>query len=509
MQKLMTMCATILALTTLTITTHAANPHATLTWKGPGTCLQCHTTKAKEVHASVHYQWKGASPAITNHTTTGGKNNGAMNAYCINITGNWNGCGSCHVGLGAMPTATATTAQLQNIDCLICHQEKYKRVKVNGIFQPDTAKMTITMDQAVQTLTRPTRAACLQCHAKGGGGDNFKRGDMALAHGSTTDRTFDVHMATTGANLSCTACHKTSAHKIAGRGTDLRPTDLATAVTCSTSTCHATKTNVTSGHSSSDISMHVGRVACQTCHVKTYARNALDTAATEATEMNRDWTTPVWSTTLNRYEPTITLANDQKPVYAFWSGKSWGYNVGDAAVIDPATGKYKISRPLGAITDAQPTKLYPFKYKTAMQPLATGLNKLVALDTSVYFSSGNYLSAVQQGMVNMGYNAGEPVKLVPTDEYQLITHEVMPKDNALTCNQCHTSTATQMKLPAMGYTLKAAATTVCTQCHEYESNPGFTKVHAIHVKDKKVDCSLCHKFSRPERGLSTAIIKGD
>lgn len=507
MQKLMIIGSSVLIFVALALTAYAANPHATLTWKGPATCLQCHLSKAKDVHKSVHYQWKGVSPAITNHTVTGGKNDSAMNAYCINTLGNWNGCSSCHVGLGAKPETTATTAQLENIDCLICHQENYKRVKVNGIFQPDTAKMTITMDQAVRTVTKPTRTACLQCHAKGGGGDNFKRGDMALAHGATTDRAFDVHMATTGANLNCTTCHKTSAHKIAGRGSDLRPTDLSTAVTCSTSSCHATKSNITSGHSSADISKHVGRVACQTCHIKTYARNASDTTATESTEMNRDWTKPAWSAPLNRYEPTMTMANDQKPTYAFWGGKSWGYNVGDAAVIDPATGKYKISRPLGAITDAQPTKLYPFKYKTAMQPLATSLNKLVALDTSVYFASGNYISAVQQGLVNMGYNASEPFKLVSTDEYQLIAHEVMPTTEALTCNQCHGSTATQMKLSTMGYTLKAAAKTVCAQCHGYKSNPGFTKLHNKHVKDKKIDCSLCHTFSRPERKLSTAIMR--
>ena len=53
-----------------------------------------------------------------------------------------------------MPESTASQTQLENIDCLICHQAQYKRVKSGGVFVPDTANMTITMDQAVQTVTQ-------------------------------------------------------------------------------------------------------------------------------------------------------------------------------------------------------------------------------------------------------------------------------------------------------------------------------------------------------------------
>ncbi len=31
--------------------------------------------------------------------------------------------------------------------------------------------------------------------------------------------------------------------------------------------------------------------------------------------------------------------------------------------------------------------------------------------------------------------------------------------------------------------------------------PSYNKLHDKHVKDKKYDCSWCHGFSRPERGL--------
>jgi len=44
---------------------------------------------------------------------------------------------------------------LENIDCLICHQKDYKRKKdtVTGLMIPDTANMTITMDQASRQST--------------------------------------------------------------------------------------------------------------------------------------------------------------------------------------------------------------------------------------------------------------------------------------------------------------------------------------------------------------------
>ena len=53
----------------------------------------------------------------------------------------------------------------------------------------------------------------------------------------------------------------------------------------------------------------------------------------------------------------------------------------DTAVLDPETGAYPTSRPLGDINDG---KLYPFKYKTATQPMITKDKKLLALDTLEY-----------------------------------------------------------------------------------------------------------------------------
>ena len=496
--------------------TGGSGPHANLTYTGGTMCLQCHSKQATDMASSVHYKWETPYAKISNKPgVTGGKLNTAVNAYCINTLGNFNGCGGCHIGAGAMPGTVADATQ--NIDCLVCHQKDYKRVRnsTTGLFEPDTVKMTISMDQAVQTLHKPVKSNCLQCHAKGGGGDALKRGDLALINGTTTDRNYDVHMASTGANLTCQQCHTYTNHHVAGRGSDLRPTDSTVAIGCSTSTCHSTKTSLTTSHTSADISHHVGRVACQTCHIPTYGKQAADAVLNtttgfgdQKTETDRTWVTPEWSVANNRWEPTVVKSNNLKPVYAFFDGTSWAYDLHDVAVIDPTTGNYKISRPNGGINTAN-TKLYPFKYKTSTQPMHTASGKLIALNTSVYFKTADVAGAIQSGLTNMGLPAGDAYTMVKADEYQMLNHTVSPKANALQCAACHGTTsvpATQMNLKSMGYTLKAAQSVVCTQCHSNKSMPSFTSLHSKHITSEKIDCSMCHTFSRAaERGLTIGI----
>lgn len=495
----------------------ALSQHASLAWTGSyQECAGCHANKVNEVLNSTHYQWKGSSAEMisgapqqgkTIQLDAGGKilpGASAMNAYCINILGNWSGCGSCHIGLGATPTTSN-----YNIDCLVCHQKLYKRKKVNGVFQPDTANMCISMDTAVRTVHRPKRENCAQCHAYGGGGDNFKRGDLAVAHVSTTDTTFDRHMATAGANLKCQDCHITSQHKIAGRGSDLRPLDSTTIVTCAN--CHAGKAGA-SGHETADVNRHVGRVACQTCHIPTFAKNAADTSATEATEVYRDWALPEWNAAKNRWEPTLSKANNITPKYLHWNGTSWGYNLLDQALWDPATGTYPMSRPKGGINDTA-SKLYPFKYKTAKQAFSADHNLIIPIDTAKYWAmpasptAADINAAVAAGLTNLGLTS-TAFNWITTDEYQLIAHEVPPaSNNVLTCTKCHTdSTASQMKLGTdLGYTVKKQTSDLCNDCHAFKTYSSgysnFRTLHNKHVTDKKLDCSRCHNFTRPERGL--------
>ena len=486
--------------------TDPSAPHAALNWSEyPANCLSCHPSEFSDAYQGVHYQWQGSAPENTNRPDLlQGKLTNEMNSYCVNILGNWQICGKCHAGRGAIPvwTSAPTREQLLNVDCLVCHNMDYANARTrlaNGSMGV-TSTDTVVLDSYVRNIAEPTRASCLKCHAYAGGGDAVKRGDLAWASANTTDRTYDVHLATTGANLTCQQCHTWSKHKVTGRGSDISVTDNPGEIRCSTASCHPTKASA-SGHGESAIGRHVARVACQTCHIPEYGRNAADSAATEATEIDRNWLT---TNTLvpKPWHPGTTKANDLTPVYKWWNGTSYLVLLGDQNMQAEADGTYATSKPNGSVSDAS-AKLYPFKYKTATQPMRTVNRMLVALNTLDYMTgSGNPATATSLGLQGMGYLGTDAVQWVRTSTYQALNHQVAPKSTALDCTVCHGSTARLDLQGDLGYGLKDSEATVCTQCHERESDElSFTSVHDKHVKDKGYDCSWCHNFSRPERGL--------
>ncbi len=473
--------------------------HENLAFNGPGTCLECHYEHALDIFGSTHYQWKGIAPDMINQASwLQGKHAGAVNTYCGNITGNWQGCSSCHIGRGAEPGDTPTEAQLENIDCMICHQEAYKRKKINGVMQPDAANMSISMDEAVQTVHSPTRVTCLQCHAKAGGGDAVKRGDLALATGVTADKQYDVHMATSGADMNCQSCHVPENHRFPGKGSDIRPTDLVGVdLECASSGCHSSEP-----HDSSDINKHTAKVACQTCHIPVYGKNASDTVAKEATEMHRSWQAGS-DHSHSPLHPVTIKRNDQLPVYRHWNRASENTLLFDEVHEDWATGTYHTSVPDGAV-DQINSKLYPFKYKTSDYPIRTESNQLIALDTSVFFATADADAAVMSGLENMGFNSNDEYHWVTTDTYQLLSHQVSPSDDALDCVTCHMTTSRMDLQGDLGFApIDANRDTCASSCHSaekalewaYGSFEEFDQYHKKH-REKGADCQDCHAFSR-------------
>lgn len=472
-----------------------SDPHAGLTHEGyPYNCLACHADKAEQVTKTVHYQWMGDTPDMVNGVgQRQGKLTSSVNSYCINIQGDWPVCGSCHVGRGQRPDEAA--GRLDNVDCLVCHNSNYatRRTRLPdgtlGVVDPD--------DSLVRTIHRPSRANCLSCHAKAGGGDGVKRGDLSLATASNTDRGFDVHMNAGGRDLTCQSCHMFKDHKVIGKGSDLRPTDdPARGAEVSCLTCHVDK-STREGHDTEKINDHVARVACQTCHIPLYAK--------VPTEVHRDWRmhhdgTPADASALPGHPYTEKLA-DLVPLYRFWNRKSDNALLGDDAsrTYNLGLDTWPTSTPLGDVHDA---KLYPFKYKTATQPMTSADHRLIALNTWEYLKiSGNVNTAIEQGLAAMGYTASTPYEWVTTDTYGMLNHGISPSSDALQCTDCHDRSDRMDLQGELGYQLKEDSSLVCIQCHGPKENINFTKIHDKHVKGKKYDCSNCHTFSRPERGL--------
>ena len=153
-----------------------------------------------------------------------------------------------------------------------------------------------------------------------------------------------------------------------------------------------------------------------------YAKDASDSgAATEATETHRTWLDTHSESA--PYHPAAIKSNDLVPQYRFWNRENENYLLGDFARTDPRTGHYPTSRPVGHSTRVD-SKLYAFKYKTAEQPIINSTNQLLALDTSVYFATGDHVAAAEQGLVNMGLEDTEPFSWIETDTLQMLNHEV-------------------------------------------------------------------------------------
>ena len=467
-------------------------------YEGTKTCLACHEEEAREVHASVHYQWKGDSRDAINLGGEPAGKLGGINDFCIYPDINWigkltnldgmqvdGGCAKCHAGLGDQPTVDVTQSQLENIDCLVCHSRDYvRKVGMAGTgfkFVPDEDKMPVSLLDAATDITLPGKDRCLNCHTRSGGGDNFKRGDIEEAHRNPS-RSFDVHMASVengGAGLQCIDCHTVMSHRIAGRGTDLRPRDSYDEVSCTK--CHSSRP-----HDDEKIDKHTARVNCTVCHIPTYAKAA-------PTDMERDWSKPGEIDPAKRlYDPHMVKLSNVVPEYKFFNGLSRFYKFGDMAV--PAqSGRVEMSAPEGDIHDPN-AKIFAFKHHLGRQPIDPSTGRLLPLKIGIFFQSGNLDEAVEKGTVAVGWTPGSH-DFMDTERYMGLFHEVAPKESALSCSGCHNGD-NRLDFDALGYTPKTTYNNkpLCAGCHSLKS-ADFKKLHDKHVKDKKFDCSTCHTFS--------------
>ena len=498
----------------------------------------------------------------------------------------------------------AATTELANIDCLTCHQEVYKRFPdwtiegqgfenfsllnlelIDGVlvesignevlktgfsgiprvseagdflFKPagseipaniPITKMPLTTLAAAQSVHATTRKSCLNCHAGAGGANGAKRGDISLDNINPSIQ-MDFHMSPAGGNLTCSNCHSAGDHRVKGRGLDLRANDITERFTCDSGSCHSkTPHGDYSNTVGSSIDKHATKIACQTCHIPTYAKSAV------GTEIARDWQSPHPSNSAcngrGGWLPNENKGYNLVPVYKWFDGTSkvsyLGENLDnvntiamDAFIATLFAGDYTtadrafvLGEPNGAI-DNPAAKIYPMKEHWGKLARNDNTNTLIAHSTFEFFRTGSFCRAVDIGLGNNGDNCtGIPGSLempantstVPVFTYQTINHGVETKNNALGgsikgCGSCHSGLSggpNQLDLSKFEYglrtlpsvvintrqkTLNGDAKLVCTQCHENkEEGFSFAKMHEKHIKDKKKDCSSCHNFSRPERGL--------
>lgn len=404
-------------------------------------CIRCHTERGKEFMRTEHWKWMKKDTTITGKEVVLGKEN-VPNNFCIGVNSNEKLCSKCHAGYGYGDKHFDFTDQ-KNIDCLACHDNTgtYKKSK-GGAPAP-----SVDLAVVAQHVGYPSRKTCGSCHYKGGGGNNVKHGDLEVALNSCT-RDIDVHMAKDETNMECTECHKTHNHKITG--------NVYTVSTSNENRSSCTQCHTTTPHKSKILNAHFEQIACQTCHIPTYAK-------VNPTKMYWDWSTAGQFKGGKPYDEEEELSPDSikeysskhgtaifvknvVPEYVWFNGNTKIHMFRDKITESPLV----LNKLIGSYEDNihpkdynHPSKIYPVKvmrgkqiydynYKTLIQPKTVGPK-----GSGAYWADFDWNASAKAGMEYLGYPYSGKYGFVKTESYWLLNHMVAPKEEALKCESCH------------------------------------------------------------------------
>lgn len=362
------------------------------------------------------------------------------------------------------------------MDCLVCHErtgtykkfpsgagypapyiedpkhpgeQKGKLFKGNGktYYAPNWSVVA-------QSVGRPTRQNCGTCHFYGGGGDAVKHGDLDSSLIKPA-KTLDVHMGSLesgGQNFSCSRCHTTRNHHVAGRIYDkpaalerksLLQNDLGDKIMCES--CHGQHPH--SSGMDAKLNEHTDKVACQTCHIPEFAR-------AQPTKMSWDWSSAGklmdgqskiigahGKSTFLKKKGSFVWQQRVVPEYYWFDGTLDHVTVEDT--IDP-TKEVWLNRPNGSGKDPN-SRIMPFKVHRGKTPYDKINNTMVIAhlfpkdknDKSAFWKGFDWQSAIKAGTEYAGQQYSGEYGFVETAYVFPTTHMVAPKEQALQCSQCH------------------------------------------------------------------------
>ncbi len=421
-------------------------------------CLACHTEAGKQVQHTKHWTWSVVNPG--NKQTVGKKN--IINNYCTSPVSNEKDCMACHAGYG-WSDGKFDFSKEENVDCLVCHDSTGTYRKLSGDaghpvyerreFPPGSGKFVEAADLAkiAQKVAMPSRSNCGSCHFYGAGGDGTKHGDLDSSL-KQPGKYLDVHMAADGLNFACTTCHATKNHQVAGSryqteaarkgGVQTRGKTDDSPASCQS--CHGNKPHKSNFSLLND---HTEKVACQTCHIPEFARNSI------GTEMSWDWSTATKmgadGKPLVQKDSAGRRAFDSKkgtfvwdsyviPRYTWFNGKMDYKTLGDK--ID-GTKLVSINTPGGKPGDGD-SRIWPMKVHTGKQAYDPVNKTLIVAhtageDETALWHNFDWKKAIGTGMQAANLPWSGEYAFASTEMWWPIAHMVAPKQDALSCQQCH------------------------------------------------------------------------
>ena len=475
--------AATIAFSVLCVTSsHADFDHrpvfSTFEYEGPRSCALCHNEELQDMLNTVHYRFQSELPDGYQFDEHGDEVTFQYSGKLWKLCGfpttlpqfNWlgvladdpatphvdktGGCAKCHIGIGLKPyTATGNSvpqvADLDNIDCLVCHAKSYQRkfyvAKTDG--QPDLNPLGAPVVLAVPRLDgeldwsvhreaaktvggRPTSEACLQCHAAAGGGtfqaDTYNY--ASFKRGSIYGRGADVHA---DAGMTCADCHYAGDHKMKRPlNNDLSAHDVIVDHQMCTD-CHSAK-----AHLDNRYNKHTEKIACTTCHATSKGGITYkDFSQSVAPDPNDP---------LGLYAVAISTTQGDTALSYKWFNGTVGHEIA----------------PLGSREDG---RIYPFRPVAFNQPLDASGHP-IPVKWGIFFKTGNMQQAIASGRSlyaglysdAKGAKYGIPPMPGEFDHFGSIpcggfsvSHGIT-KVNALHCTDCH-SHESGLDFATLGY----------------------------------------------------------
>jgi len=404
------------------------------------TCISCHNGRAAQVMRSSHWRWERAEYIPGKGVRYVGKKN-LLNNFCIGVAGSHQSCNKCHIGYG-WSGESFDFNNASNVDCLACHDATGTYLKGAGAAgNPDPS---VDLTEVAQHVGLPQRTNCGTCHFFSGGGNNVKHGDLEKALFDTT-RNVDVHMASDGADMSCVDCHTAENHQMKGKLYSISSMNR-NRVQCED--CHGALP-----HAASILNEHTLKVACETCHIPTYAK-------VNSTKLAWDWSTAGRLRNGKPYEEKDALGDDVymsikgsfrwgrnlKPDYVWFNGTATHYLRGDKVDKVPV----ELNHLYGSYDDPD-AKIIPVKIHRARQPFDEQ-NRIIVQPKlagshdgdGAFWRDFDWQKSAREGMKLVDLPYSGKLGFVETQMTWPLNHMVAPKDQAVSCTECHTRNGSRL-----------------------------------------------------------------
>jgi octaheme c-type cytochrome (tetrathionate reductase family) len=440
-------------------------------YEGSQSCMMCHEDEAMEIMDTGHFKWAGKVENIAGLEGAEHGKNDLLNNFCIAVPTNEPRCTQCHIGTGYRDK-NYDFSNPANVDCLVCHDQSgtyAKGMKTAGMPEPGIDLNVVA--RSIALGGEPTRKACIGCHAKAGGGDNVKHGDLSTDLIATT-REFDVHMGIDGANLVCVDCHdanhdpKTGEVNHGNAGMSLHSVNEGEMKQCND--CHGDQNSIHANTPAIELfeeGWHE-RLACQVCHIPAIAR-AMPTKV--------EW---YWADAGQNIDPIPIDPVTGKPTYDKKKGTFvWSSNVRPTLRYSNGMWERKVigvsdkydqepipmAEPLGDYSDPH-AMIYPFKLMVGNQPVDPVTKTILVPHLfgtdggpNPYWGKWNWTDALTDGAAYTGQDFSGTYTFAETTMLLSVNHEVAPAEQALGygvlpdgCLDCHTTNVVDWQ--ALGWT---------------------------------------------------------